>query len=147
MDGRGGPPRSPGHSQLIHCSPTAYDRIPLQFDGQHFSYLTTVSQVTSGEALLPSACTADVQNASGTPGVSAFRVGTLLSITPHDSVCGSGCREGAGHSAYITNTLGPFVLSDPGLLSCFQTGRNTRCSQVHSGRIWVRVRFNWRLHW
>lgn len=42
------PPQS---SKLIHSSPAAYYRIPLQFDGQQFSYLTTEEQVTSREAL------------------------------------------------------------------------------------------------
>lgn len=36
-------------------------------------------------------------------------------------------EQWGGHSAYITGTLGPFVLSDPGLLSRFQTGINTNC--------------------
>lgn len=43
-------PRSPGHSELIHRSPAAYRRIPLQFAGQHFSSLTTESQGTGGDA-------------------------------------------------------------------------------------------------
>lgn len=61
--------------------------------------------------------------------VSRNRDGAPCPTSPPRQHWGQGESSGVstGHSAYITSTLGPFVLSDPGLLSCFQTGRNTSC--------------------
>lgn len=65
---------------------------------------------------------------SGLGGQPRLGCSSVSHIAPQ-AAFGSGESSGVstGPSAYITSTLGPFVLSDPGLLSRFQTGSNTSC--------------------
>lgn len=54
-------------------------------------------------------------------------------VAPPGSVWERAAGQALDTCAYITNPLRPFVRSDPGLLSCFQTASNTNCAGNVSG--------------
>lgn len=118
----------PGHTEPIHHFPQL-SHIPLQRAGQHF-LLPTVSQVIGRRPLRQSRQAAINLSVSLFACQSVvFRVSLASPTSTPEAACGRGESGGVstGHSAYITSTLGPFVLFDPGLLSCFQTGGSESC--------------------
>ncbi|PWA29287.1 hypothetical protein CCH79_00014022 [Gambusia affinis] len=68
---------------------------------------------------------------------SEFRISQDRDVPPCPirAECGTKESHGVspGCSAYLTNTLGAFVLPDPGLLSCFQTGSSTSSKENVQG--------------